>query len=544
MYPPKALCLKWQPFLLLLALLLLAGQARPSSREINPRFRLRELDAGDTAFVKVSLQNIAGRVIALCQTQPELSSAGWECTSDLLAVKIDVSKGTTDDLASKLRIHGLPSTKSLLDWSLLSLPDEDSYLLAYTRGHGPRSGAYGYFPAVRKVSVGGDKLSFDGPESIDIGDFRRTDRCDSDSLSAARLSNDDILVVGALHSEMWFTISHDNGKTWTKVTALVERGNKPQLVRAGDKCLVFFWQFTENHMWRVYSMETIDGKKWHSKREIASYKVSLEDIKTAISKRAHVGALSVCWSEDTQLIYLIYRLTVAAKPRLYLIVGDREGSRWSKPTRIHVEIEGKSRPSVAAESDNLIIAFEDEDGHIQYTVVSAEEIGKPDMTEIARIPTKEEITREHKAEIPKVLELLNKEDITDQQRRKAVVRLMSIGDESCVPTLIEHVDEKYPRLIRRQAIVALGNIGDRRAVPLLLDILREPVGGNTEDEGEHEAILRRQCVLSLLRIKDPAALPTLQAIVDSKKEYQSVRELATIAVKRITDKARSDSAKE
>ena len=132
-----------------------------------------------------------------------------------------------------------------------------------------------------------------------------------------------------------------------------------------------------------------------------------------------------------------------------------------------------------------------------------------------------------------VLASLRKGKLTEPQKNKAILRLMNEGDSSSVPTLVEHLSNVHSLVVRQNAIGALGNIGDKRAVAPLLKILKEPVKGDTADEGEEEAILRRSAVLALGDIDDASALPVLEAVAQDSKEYQSVRELAAIAVEKI-----------
>jgi hypothetical protein len=132
-----------------------------------------------------------------------------------------------------------------------------------------------------------------------------------------------------------------------------------------------------------------------------------------------------------------------------------------------------------------------------------------------------------------VLASLREGKLTEPQKNKAILRLMNEGDSSCVPVLIEHLSNVHSLVVRQNAIRALGKIGDKRAVAPLLKILKEPVKGDITDEGEEETILRRRAVLALGEIGDASALPVLEAVAQDSKEYQSVRELSTIAVEKI-----------
>jgi hypothetical protein len=141
------------------------------------------------------------------------------------------------------------------------------------------------------------------------------------------------------------------------------------------------------------------------------------------------------------------------------------------------------------------------------------------------------------AEMSRLIEeetkVLIDDNASPELKNKAVVRLGQAKDPSSVPLLLDLLDRSPDGVIKQNTIRALENIGDRRAAPALIAILEKPVTGNVGDEGEWEAINRRGSVLALGRIGAPAALPGLRRILDATPEDPSVREFATIAIRRI-----------
>jgi len=121
------------------------------------------------------------------------------------------------------------------------------------------------------------------------------------------------------------------------------------------------------------------------------------------------------------------------------------------------------------------------------------------------------------------------------REQQIILKLMNARSKVSVPVLISRLDSKYPITTRTQAIKALGECADKRAPDQLLSILREPVKGNISDEGEDEAILRRNTINALRKIKDPTTLSLFQILAKNEQEYQSVRDLADIAVREIEE---------
>lgn len=130
---------------------------------------------------------------------------------------------------------------------------------------------------------------------------------------------------------------------------------------------------------------------------------------------------------------------------------------------------------------------------------------------------------------------LRTRELSEPDRSKAIVNLMNQGDATCVPVLIEHMGTNHSYVVRQNAMRALGKIGDSSAVPVLLAVLSTPVAGNINDEGEEEAGLRRNAVAALRDIGDPKVLPILKNIMAASREYQSVRDLAANAIRKIEE---------
>ncbi len=118
-------------------------------------------------------------------------------------------------------------------------------------------------------------------------------------------------------------------------------------------------------------------------------------------------------------------------------------------------------------------------------------------------------------------------------RNKAVVALGNSGDGSTVPILLAELEKASDPVVKQNTIAALGRLHDKQAVPALLKILDAPVTGNVSDEGEWEAIFRRQAANALGYIGDSSALATLKKATDASSEYQSVRDAAKSAIRKI-----------
>jgi hypothetical protein len=199
--------------------------------------------------------------------------------------------------------------------------------------------------------------------------------------------------------------------------------------------------------------------------------------------------------------------------------------------------------------DVPVLWFQDADGYhyvFEPAVLSAEQrvklLGRS-STEQKHIVSASSETHDGELEravnnslLQQICERLTKLNLTEIERNKEIIRLMKVGDKTCVPVLIDHLKRDNPIVIRQNAVRALGKIGDRSAISPLLEILREPVQGNIDDDDEEEAILRREVVIALEEIGDPAALPVLKSIVEAKREYQSVRKLARIAIQKLAEK--------
>lgn len=118
-------------------------------------------------------------------------------------------------------------------------------------------------------------------------------------------------------------------------------------------------------------------------------------------------------------------------------------------------------------------------------------------------------------------------------RNKAVVALGNSGDMTVVPILLAELAEATDPVVKQNTIAALGRLRAKQAVPDLLKLLEAPVTGNVSDEGEWEAIYRRHAASALGSIGDSSALATLKKVTDAPREYQSVRDAAKSALRKI-----------
>jgi hypothetical protein len=118
-------------------------------------------------------------------------------------------------------------------------------------------------------------------------------------------------------------------------------------------------------------------------------------------------------------------------------------------------------------------------------------------------------------------------------RNKAVVALGLSGDEATVPILLVELGKTSDPVVKQNTIAALGRLRAKQAVPHLLKLLDAPVTGNVSDEEEWDAIIRRQAANALGCIGDSSALATLKKVMDTTLEYQSVRDAAKSAIRKI-----------
>lgn len=524
--------------LMLGAVVLMCSRGAPCSEMKALRVESKELLEGEHKLVQVSLLNASGKLFVLCHTQPVESSYYEE--AEIFLLRFDDQQDTWRRTDTKIPVRGVFGTKGRPEHTLLAQADEGSYLVVYQHGSG--SGYYGFFPTAAKATLVEDTLSFDPGKGGIIGEFKKTDMSTCDRLGACALSNGDILVVGAQHSDMWSSISSDGGESWTPLVMLEERGSMPRIVRSGDKVLLLYWRWkmrtSSDGNWCLYTEETSDGKEWIRRRQVAKIPVSREDVLKATAGEGEAGVLAACSSPDRAEVFVLYRLVVAGEPHLYLRRSDQDGARWSEPVELITDIGVTPQLSVTVADGSLVIVFGGPDGEVRYGVLDIDKIPQTPMIEVAPLPTAEDIKKQNDADRAVFLKRLQQDDLTDHERQKTTVRLISIGDASCVPLLLDQLKGDYHTVVKQQTMRALGAIGDRRAVPALIEILEQPVVGDLENESS-EAILRRHAVRALEKIGDPAALPVLEKIVASTHEYQSVRERAGIAIRRIKEKQQS-----
>lgn len=136
-------------------------------------------------------------------------------------------------------------------------------------------------------------------------------------------------------------------------------------------------------------------------------------------------------------------------------------------------------------------------------------------------------------QVDEAMATLRKKGSSPYHRNKAVLALGNSGDRSTVQVLIAELEHTNDPVVKQNAIKALGWLRDKQAVPCLLKIVEAPVQGKIDEEAGTESIFRRQAVLALGEIGDPSALSVLKKVAKSDKEYQSVRELAEITIRKL-----------
>jgi putative Ca2+/H+ antiporter (TMEM165/GDT1 family) len=122
---------------------------------------------------------------------------------------------------------------------------------------------------------------------------------------------------------------------------------------------------------------------------------------------------------------------------------------------------------------------------------------------------------------------------SDAERQKAILALGNLGDQSAIATLLTQIDSKYSTGVRSHAIKALAKLHAKEAVPMLVEILKKPASGNLSDDGDYDAIIRRQAVIALGAIGDKSALAVLTDVQNREKEYNSVKESASVSIQEI-----------
>lgn len=146
---------------------------------------------------------------------------------------------------------------------------------------------------------------------------------------------------------------------------------------------------------------------------------------------------------------------------------------------------------------------------------------------------KEPSPEARRKQVEEAVTTLRDKGASPYQRNKAVVALGSSGDGSAVPILLAELEGSIDPVVKQNTIAALGRLRAKQAVPHLLKMLDAPITGNVSDEGEWEAIFRRQAANSLGYIGDSSALATLKKAMDATHEYQSVRDAAKSAIRKI-----------
>ena len=138
-------------------------------------------------------------------------------------------------------------------------------------------------------------------------------------------------------------------------------------------------------------------------------------------------------------------------------------------------------------------------------------------------------------QVEEAMSTLRDKGASPYHRNKAVVALGNSGDGSTVPILLAELEKASYPVVKQNTIAALGRLHDKQAIPALLKMLDAPVTGNVSDEGEWEAIFRRQAANALGYIGDSSALATLKKATNASSEYQSVRDAAKSAIRKIEE---------
>lgn len=152
----------------------------------------------------------------------------------------------------------------------------------------------------------------------------------------------------------------------------------------------------------------------------------------------------------------------------------------------------------------------------------------------SKVPKDKELSPQaRRQQIGEATATLRDKESSPYQRNKAVVALGNSGDIAVVPILLTELAEATDPVVKQNTIAALGRLRAKQAVPDILKLLESPVTGNVSDEGEWEAIYRRHAASALGSIGDSSALATLKKTMGATHEYQSVRDAARSALRKI-----------
>ncbi len=126
--------------------------------------------------------------------------------------------------------------------------------------------------------------------------------------------------------------------------------------------------------------------------------------------------------------------------------------------------------------------------------------------------------RKEKIAIPKILEALNREGITTQERKAFYASLGEIGDNRATTALVEALNNEVSPELRAEAATALGQLTDSRINQNLLEAF----------EKDSSKMVKLRIVDSLGKLGDQAAIPTLVGILDSEEKHLKVRAIRSL----------------
>ena len=126
--------------------------------------------------------------------------------------------------------------------------------------------------------------------------------------------------------------------------------------------------------------------------------------------------------------------------------------------------------------------------------------------------------RKEKIAIPKILEALNREGITTQERKAFYASLGEIGDNRATTALVEALNNEVSPELRAEAATALGQLTDSRINQILLEAF----------EKDSSKMVSLRIVDSLGKLGDQSAIPTLVGILDSEEKHLKVRAIRSL----------------
>lgn len=269
----------------------------------------------------------------------------------------------------------------------------------------------------------------------------------------------------------------------------------------------------DDHLWTTTSSNY--GKTW---KEWG--KLSGADVKSGVLKTGRRIAYSpyrpgpiTCDLPNREICYIGGRLVVGDIDD-GLVVGDERGRQWSHPQRLAGLPAATASVGLAALGGKVLIVGMTREGRFY--------VGTWDARGIANLPKKEET--------------LGWRWTPEGEPSSAIQALILLRDESAIPLFIKYLDSKYNAAIRARAMEAVGEVRAKQALPILLDRLRSlpsKSGPNLNENDDAFEMTRRHVISALGSIRDPSALPVLEAIAASDREYDRIRRYAREAVQKI-----------